>query len=381
MDFQDKDTVLYSISKDTDTFSKIASFDLDSTIIKTKSDKVFPSDKNDWILWNKYVKPVLYDYYNNCYKIVIFTNQLGIKKGKISKDDFIYKINQIHKELNIDFDIFIATADDNYRKPMTGMWDLFTSMYPVKIDMKHSFYCGDAAGREKNWIPGRKKDFNNVDINFAHNINIKFDIPENVFKDPNTSLLKFHVVDFNYMGLDLHKLLKTKSKLKIDAANKPELIIVLGRQGSGKSEFSKDLLSKSGFKNYVYINRDICKTKAICLKKTKEAIEKGKSIIVDNTNPDKKSRKEYIELARQAKMSISVYLMDMPENLSKHLNHMRVMKTHGKTQKIPEVAYRVYNKKYETPSLGEGIDKIVNIPFSFNGNSDDEKLFLYHYSF
>ncbi len=376
MEFQEKDSVIYSISNDTDTFSKIAGFDLDGTIIKTKSGKVFAIDKNDWTLWNKYVKLVLYEYYNNCYKIVIFTNQLGIKRGKISKTDFMDKIKSIQQELNINFDIFIATADDHYRKPMTGMWDLFVTLYPIKIDMKNSFYCGDAGGREKNWIEGKKKDFNNVDINFAYNIGIKFEIPENIFKDPKDNKVKYHSI--NYLGLDLQKLLKSKSKLKIESKGS-EMIIVLGRQGSGKSEFSKDLLSRVDFKNYIYINRDICKTQVACLKKTKDSIKKGLNLIIDNTHSDKKSRKEYIDLAKKANMSVIVYIMDIPENLSKHLNHMRVMQSHGKIEKIPEVAYRVYNKKYEVPTLNEGIDKIVDVPFMYKGN--DTKYFLYHYSF
>lgn len=381
MNFHEKDTVIYSISNQITTFNKIASFDLDSTLIKTKSGKVFPVDKNDWVFWNKYVKPSLYEYYNNCYKIVIFTNQLGITKGKINKNDFLDKIKNIQKELNIDFDIFIAIADDHYRKPMTGMWNLFTELYSTKIDKKKSFYCGDAAGREKNWLPGKKKDFNNVDINFAHNIGLKFEIPENIFKPFEDKQVQFHSIDFNYIGLDIDKLLKSKHKLKIEPSNKPEMIIVLGRQGSGKTEFSKNLLSKQGFKDYVYINRDTCSNKNICIKKTKDAIKNNKSLIIDNTNPDAKSRQEYINLGKHANMYISVYVMDIPENLSKHLNHMRVMKSEGKIKKIPEVAYRVYNKKYDAPNLDEGIDKIINVPFIFKGDNNDIKLFGYHYSF
>ena len=37
---------------------------------------------------------------------------MGIGKGKIAKKDFLDKINAIHHELNIDFDIFIAIKDD-----------------------------------------------------------------------------------------------------------------------------------------------------------------------------------------------------------------------------------------------------------------------------
>ncbi len=114
------------------------------------------------------------------------------------------------------------------------------------------------------------------------------------------------------------------------------------------------------------------------MKKMKTAIKSGKSIWMDNTHPDRKSREDYIKTAKANGLMVTVYMMDVPELLSKHLNHMRVMKSGGQVEKIPEVAYRVYNKRYQAPNLDEGIDKIINVPFSFKGNS---KYFMYHYTF
>ena len=34
------------------------------------------------------------------------------------------------------------------------MWDFMVDKSGNKIDMKKSFYCGDAAGREKDWSKG-----------------------------------------------------------------------------------------------------------------------------------------------------------------------------------------------------------------------------------
>lgn len=377
MNFQEHQTVIYSMSSITDTFEKVACFDLDGTLITTKSGKTFPTSKDDWKFFNEYVKETLYNYYNNFYKIVIFTNQLGISKGKTKKDDFLDKINDIQKELNLEFDIFIATDNDKYRKPMTGMWDLFVSLYNIKIDKKKSFYCGDAAGREKDWIKGKKKDFDNTDIKFAYNIGIKFEIPENIFTS-NSKKLSFISINKVYDTLDLESLIKIKGLPNIEVSPKQEMILLIGRPGSGKSQLSKQVLNKPLFKNYVYVNRDICKTQNVCLKKTTEAIKEGKSVWIDGTHPDRKSRKTYIDIAKKFNLPVSVYILDIPEALSKHLNNVRVMK--GEASKIPDVVYHVYNKKYEEPTLAEGIDKIVKIPFMFRGNSDDKKYFMYHYN-
>ena len=56
---------------------------------------------------------------------------------------------------------FIATTEDENRKPCLGMWKLFLDNNGGKdVNMKDSFYCGDAAGRDKG---KGKKDFSDSD--------------------------------------------------------------------------------------------------------------------------------------------------------------------------------------------------------------------------
>ena len=377
-------TILYSLNK-ANNFSRIAAFDLDGVIIRPKSGRVFPKDKDDWMFWNENVVPKIRELNKNHHRIVIFSNQSKIDaKDKTSVSDFSDKLTDIQAALAVDFDVFIALGKDYFRKPMTGMWDYFTSIYSVEIDMKKSFYCGDAAGREKNWMPGKKKDHSNSDRNFAHNIGLKFEIPENVFCSPGSPSIKYHVTDLHYLGIDLKELTKKKQKIVIPYTQKgQELVLITGRQGSGKTELSNKILKIVGYKDYVYISNDVCKTKAKCLKLAKTHLLDGDSILVDNTNPDRKSRADYIKLAKDINKDVyvTVYLVDIPEILSKHMDHFRVQKSQGELRILPNVVYHVYNKKYEKPIKGEGIDNIVKIPFSFEGTKDDEKIFLHHYSF
>lgn len=58
------------------------------------------------------------------------------------------------------------------------MWELLEkSNQGFKIDLKESFFCGDAAGRKTK----EHKDFSNTDLLFAKNIGVSFKVPEVCF--------------------------------------------------------------------------------------------------------------------------------------------------------------------------------------------------------
>lgn len=50
----------------------------------------------------------------------------------------------------------------------------------------------------------------------------------------------------------------------------------------GKSTFARKYFVPAG---YVHVNQDTLKTKDKCLKVAREAVESGKSVVIDNTNP------------------------------------------------------------------------------------------------
>ena len=72
------------------------------------------------------------------------------------------------------------------------------------------------------------------------------------------------------------------------------MIIMVGFPGSGKSTICKRHLIPN---KYAHINRDTLKTR--CLKVCEEELKAGKSVVIDNTNPSKKDRAKYIDLAKK----------------------------------------------------------------------------------
>lgn len=46
------------------------------------------------------------------------------------------------------------------------------------------------------------------------------------------------------------------------------------------------------------VNRDTLGTKEKCIKVAKEALSTGKSVVIDNTNPDPASRAEFLALVK-----------------------------------------------------------------------------------
>ena len=113
----------------------IAGFDLDWTIIKTKSGNIFPKDKSDWEIWDPTGLIKLKDLSKDpdCL-IVIISNQKGLgipNKKFLSVKEFKEKVNNIHKSLGINFIFMASLQDDIYRKPRISadIWQIYAVMW------------------------------------------------------------------------------------------------------------------------------------------------------------------------------------------------------------------------------------------------------------
>lgn len=334
---------------------KIAAYDMDNTLIKTVSGNVFPKSLDDWQLNLAEIPAKLKKLHENGFKIVVFTNQAGIENKKITVDEVKKKISMIQKRIELPMQFFIACGSSIYRKPRTGMWSLLEERFNdgMKIDKSTSFYCGDAAGRPENKILKKKKDHSSADRLFAMNLNLNFFTPEEHFQRAKANTLWLRP-EFNPTALsDSTPLLEPQgAQLKL---SEQELIVMIGFPGSGKSHFCKTHL-----KGYEIVNRDTLNSMQKCVSTIENNLQKGKSCVVDNTNPDQGSRRKFIDVAKNMGIKVRCFQMNTSYHHSRHNNLFREL-TDSSHQKISDLVFNSYKTKFAEPKLAEGFCEIVKV--------------------
>ncbi|EEB07583.1 DNA kinase/phosphatase Pnk1 [Schizosaccharomyces japonicus yFS275] len=330
---------------------RIIAFDLDGTLIRPKSGRTFPKDENDWVwLYGDIVPKRLREEHASGASIVIFTNQNGIPRRPATAPLFRRKIELLTQALDIPILVYAAIQKDKYRKPLTGMWEEMKNVWLSKIDKSQACYVGDAAGRSA--------DHASTDWKFAENIGIQFYTPEQFFlhketEPPNAG--PFQPKDF------LQTKCSNNKETDFQPLDKQEVVVFVGLPSCGKSTFFETQIASHS--NYIVVNQDTLKTKARCLKFAREQLEQGHSIVVDATNPDEKTRKDWILLAKEKHLPIRCVLFTTPESVAKHNNVFRAIHER-KTKLLPDVAFASYKSRYQEPTVKEGFQSITPVSFT-----------------
>ncbi|EKV08360.1 DNA 3'-phosphatase Tpp1, putative [Penicillium digitatum PHI26] len=352
---------------------RIAGFDLDSTLIKTKSGNVFPKSATDWQWWNAKVPGRLKELNAEGFQVVIFSNQ---KKISVQKDikggrsdskslsNFKEKMTAVMTELDFPVSVYAATADPEYRKPRTGMWREFLDDYDLDVagvNLPASVFVGDAAGR-----PG---DHSAVDRGLATNIGMPFKTPEEFFLG--------QITEPGTMGFDPMSFVKTD----------------LEEPGAGKSTFYWNHLEPLGYER---VNQDLLKTvrtiinpemnlksnadeqqRPKCLKVAREHLEAKKSVAVDNTNADPETRAYWTSLAKEFNIPIRCVQFISTPDLCRHNNAVRAsnkeLNPESRTS-LPGIAFGDFGRRFRAPTLEEGFDDIIPVEFQFHGSEEAKGL-------
>ncbi|CED82630.1 Polynucleotide kinase 3' phosphatase [Phaffia rhodozyma] len=331
---------------------KVAFFDLDGTLIKTKSGATFPKGDTDWVWWSPMVKDELTRLAQLGFLVVVISNQNGLKapSTKMHKA-WKLKIEHISTQLKATpFLVLAALEKDQYRKPMLGMFDHYVeilSSNDMTLDSEESFYVGDAAGR--------KKDHGDGDRKWAENAGLKFYTPEMYFGKKDEALPPLS----GFRPRDLEpcpSITPTSTPLfSSPSSNRSEVILLVGSPGSGKSTFFESFCLPNG---YVRVNQDELGTRVKCERKVEEVLTEGGRCVIDNTNRDKATRAAYIKIARQHNVPIRCFLFPSQPALEKHNNLFRLYPTSSGSH-VPEMALASYRKGFEEPTVDEGFDEDI----------------------
>ncbi|XP_031619990.1 uncharacterized protein F21D5.5 [Contarinia nasturtii] len=347
---------------------KIAAYDMDGTLIKTQSGKVFPTDIDDWTLAFGPVTTTLKSKHSDGFKIVILTNQAGVTSGKTKVADIKKKIENVIKALCVPVQVFVATGDNYFRKPMTGMWQALCDQKNGinVVDMNQSYFVGDAAGRPEIKAMKKKKDHSSADRLMAINLNLTFFTPEEHFlKVPTQNWIKPEFNPKDYLKRTVQMIDEPRTKI---TSTDLELILLVGGPGTGKSRFCKDHLEG----NYEIVSRDVIGTWQKCVDRVNDCLKTKRKVVVDNTNGDRESRARYVNAAKKHKVPCRCFVMTTSFKHAEHNIAFREL-TDTKHSKINKIVLNSYKKNYQDPTKEEGFTEIVRINFVPKFNDEQDK--------
>jgi bifunctional polynucleotide phosphatase/kinase len=284
--------------------------DYDWTIVKPQNNSIFPKNIDDWDWLRPNVPEIIKSYYDRGFGIYIVTNQ--------SKDWKIQQIELVIAKLEIPVTICIANNKSVYKPSLFIYHEALSEEQRKKIKLNKSFMCGDALGRPN--------DHSDCDLKFAEAIGIKCISPEELFP-------------FEEKSID--------NKLKPKTT--PEIIIMVGYPGSGKSTIISQIFEPA---DYFIAHGDDLKTSAKMIKAAEEHIKNGKSVVFDATNPSKEKRAEYIKFAK--KHNIPVRCVYMSTSFEEAM-----ARNNNREKPVPKIVYYIYKKKFEIPSEDEGFDVVI----------------------
>lgn len=300
-------------SPSTQSTTKIALFDVDGTLIVSRSGARWAQSSADWMWAFPNILAVLDQRAKAGWTVALVSNQSRALKDPAC----LTKIESIQAAIEVALGwkpiALVATGEKSpYRKPSRGLYDVLLAHLGLKTDDVSALtMCGDAVGAEDPCAAYRWAD---SDRQFAVNIGATFERPCDAFGVP--------------------------ARPKPAPEDAKELVILVGNPGSGKSTTGR-LLATHG---YVHVEQDVVGNKNHALKAVKAALKSGvRRIVVDATHGNPANRLPYEELAREYQIPLRI------------LWHIRDGRPYnkGREKPVPEVAFGVYTKHFGLPEGAE----------------------------
>lgn len=297
---------------DAEATPKVALYDLDGTLIVSKSGRRYPTSVSDVLFASDDIPQLFEARRRDGWTVAIVTNQSRWSDPDI-QSKVSYVLNVLKAINGWTPHCLVSTAshrakDDPHRKPARGLYDVLLSKMGLTHDaIVETYVCGDAVGSEDEYPPYTWSD---SDKKFADAIGARFVRPLDEFppqRGPPTP-----------------------------PEGTLELVLLVGNPGSGKSTTGRRYM----FRGYAHIEQDFFKTGAGTLEAAETALARYKSVVVDATHASRKNRTPYYELAKRYKARVVVYW---------HARDGRPFNAATRQNPVPEIAYAVYSKHFEDP--------------------------------
>jgi predicted kinase len=135
----------------------------------------------------------------------------------------------------------------------------------------------------------------------------------------------------------------------------PELAILVGLPGSGKTTFARARLA-----GHVTVSKDLMpgthRRDERQLALVREALGAGRSVVLDNVNPGVADRAPVIAAARALGATVVGYVLDVEAKECLRRNRARTGPA-----RVPDVAIFVNRKRLQPPTLAEGFDALYRV--------------------
>lgn len=137
-----------------------------------------------------------------------------------------------------------------------------------------------------------------------------------------------------------------------------EMVLFAGCQDAGKTTFYK----LNFFETHIRVNLDMLKTRHRESNLISACLHMKQSFVVDNTNPARSDRKNYIDAARRAGFRVIGYYFEasLEDLLARNTDRK------GKAR-IPEAGIRGTFHRFEEPALSEGFDELYRVRLRGDG--------------
>jgi bifunctional polynucleotide phosphatase/kinase len=288
--------------------TNIAGFDFDGTLVRPREGRQFPKDKNDWRWMRPSVPDRLRALAAEGWRLVIVTDQTkGWKEDMISA---VVAAVGVPIEVVIQRAVVVKGAGPDVKrgvKPDTSQF--------LTRGIALSYYVGDAAGRAGDW--------SDCDRLFAERLGVPFYTPEEFFPAPAA----------------------LERTVAVGAPR--EVVVMVGYPASGKSTIARDLMARGG---YYRVDGDALATATAMVRDAKKQPADTR-IVFDSTGGTVKRRAAFIEWAKSAGRPVRIIWVTTDIDTAMDWNAARGRS--GTGAHVPAIAFYVYRKHFEEPTVAE----------------------------